>query len=225
MARPGFRIYITGIKGQEALNIKLLHDVQSIWNLDTNGKIRDYATDTLQALAKKLVKSMEGIIENNRKRPKASGRSNLVMALRDSIKLQREGNNVRVYIGNVEELNERAPYWYILNYGGRHPASGIKVPGFFDGGKRPMKGEGGEYFTYAQRTFMMIPSKPIEGIRYLNIAVGWLDTYWGKQAVAKRKALKTPKKVKTQKDIVDAVEEESDTALEVLRKARRSVGI
>lgn len=36
-------------------------------------------------------------------------------------------------IGNIDKLKRESVHWRIINYGGKHPQAGKKVPGFFEG--------------------------------------------------------------------------------------------
>jgi len=149
-------------------------------------------------LAKQTVNRMGMIIDGSRKRPKGySGESNLVRILRESIDVNDTGSGVRVSFLDKKKLDNEAPYWRLLNYGGIHPAKGIAVPGFFGSGNRPERGGAGETFYYGRNNFVMVPQKPIEGIRYLNAGIGWLNTQWGKFSRKFNKTVKATLKQKT----------------------------
>jgi hypothetical protein len=137
---------------------------------------------TLQDLANATVNVMEETIDANRKRPRgydARG-SNLVQALRNSVRIESSNGRLRIYLGDIDTLNRAAPYWRILNYGG-NPFTGGKGYssfGIFQDGA-PVKGGGGNAWFEGGtndkgRMFFMRPTKPIEGIRYLNAGIGWL---------------------------------------------------
>mgnify|MGYP001587758083 CR=1 FL=1 len=88
-------------------------------------------------------------------------------------------------IGEYRFLDQYAPYWYLINYGGRVPNEGQVVPGYFGRGEQPsftgqrLAERGhvgrGEVFHYVPRwkktsfrKFFMIPMKPIAPMYYLN---------------------------------------------------------
>lgn len=82
-----------------------------------------------------------------------------------------------VGIGNIDELDEKTPYWLILNNGGYTPPT---THGWFSGGN-PQGGEGGDSsFTYSSKGPLMKPAKPIEGIHYIEITRAWVDENLGK---------------------------------------------
>ncbi len=79
-------------------------------------------------------------------------------------------------IGEERFLQEHAPYWKVVNYGGYVPPP---VIGYFGAGKAPRAFAGevfhatGKYkgtnpYTRSKKSFLMIPKKPITGMYYLE---------------------------------------------------------
>jgi len=134
-------------------------------------------------LATQTVNKMAEVIEKSRKRPKDySGPSNLVQALKGSIKISNMGKGgYKISFIDGSKLDRQAPYWKLLNYGGINPLKGLGLFGRFGDGAPAKGGSGSTFFqTNNSQDFMMFPKKPIEGIRYLNIGIGWLNLQWGK---------------------------------------------
>jgi len=170
MATNDFKVNVR-VQGNTALLKNLPKILQSLWK-STDMELSDLALAT--------VNKMEEQINLHRKRPKTySGRSNLANALRSSLTLERGTNQYRLSFINLRDLDKQAPYWYVLNYGGR-PWGDKGIPGFFDGGKPPMGGLGNEPFYFGQKTFWIDPTKAkrIEGIHYLETSIHWLISQW-----------------------------------------------
>lgn len=82
---------------------------------------------------------------------------------------------VSVKIGDTNILNEKAPYWYLINYGGSNPAEGMMVPGSFNG-SRPdpnMRGTG-VGTERAEHGFVMIPMSEIAPMNYIEQSENYL---------------------------------------------------
>lgn len=143
--------------------------------------VHKYAGIELHQIGYAVVDKMIKYIDP-RKRPKSySGVSNLAKALRESIKIEEYKDSYRVLVGDTDYLDEVAPYWYKLNYGGS-PWKGKGFYGIFSDGK-PKKGNKGNTW-YPGGTgdtgsmFFMRPKHPIEGKRYINKSINWLNKEW-----------------------------------------------
>lgn len=119
-----------------------------------------------------LLKYMRSYINSNRKR--SGGTGNLANAI--DLKVFSTTGQISWGIGHIPTLMQRAPYWYVLNFGktisGKTfvPGMGKAVPGYFGGGNSPdssKKGAGTEHFTYAKKSFAIHPGK-IRPINYIQ---------------------------------------------------------
>lgn len=150
--------------------------------------IHKYTGIELHQLGYAVVDKMIEYIDP-RKRPKNYvGSSNLGKALRKTVKIEERPDSYRVIVGDTNYLNKVAPYWYILNYGGspwkKSSGKGQPFPsyGTFGDGK-PRRGASGSAW-YPGGTgdtgtmFFMRPKHPIEGKRYINKAINWLNREW-----------------------------------------------
>ncbi len=186
---PHVRLYIIKnpkqqIRGKKAMLVKL-------------GKsLPDEMKHLVLGLKNKVLDRVERYINENRTRIREKHQlnlepwrlktsSNLIAVLRASSSVVRTGTNrVQFFIGKESFLDKHAPYWKMLNYGGRIK-SGF-VPGYFGKGLQP-GAVSSDTFKYTGRTKTgyaqegsgsygkskikgMVPSKPITGIRYLTVA-------------------------------------------------------
>jgi len=167
-------------------------------------------------IAGMVLTSMENRIEAKRLRKNPIGKHdltlepwrltagrNLMAVLRESVEIRKEpnGNNFRYrfLLGREKFLHDHAPYWRMLDKGGKikikTPTGG--VPGYFGGGVLPSAHRGGvESFHWTGSNSLgtkgpkgafislMIPEKLIKGIGYL--AVGY-STFLKKAAEGLRK--------------------------------------
>lgn len=91
-------------------------------------------------------------------------------------------NNYTVGIGLVSELNVKAPYWYIVNYGGWALPPGTEIWGHFGeyGVPDPAKagtGVGRESFTIGTfPLYKMTVRHPIWAMNYIEKTANWLAT-------------------------------------------------
>jgi len=110
-----------------------------------------------------------------------------------SITLYKDPNTtgqIRWAIGDIEELQTKAPYYYVLNFGKyigsseefipgkRKGAAGTFVPGFFgegNGADSSQKGSGSEFFTKAKGVGMGIHPGPIRPINYIEATIATLE--------------------------------------------------
>ena len=152
---------------------------------------------------KKLVlDDVEVYIKSNRKRSiethtekwRLKPRENLVAVLKLGTAFYQQSKDKWILgIGEKAYLDQYAPYWYKINYGGKIEMPFNGVYGFFDNGKSPVRGGMGGVFhatgkrknanPYSRGTtsrskgkkipgkgnaFLMIPMKPIPPMHYLN---------------------------------------------------------
>ena len=112
---------------------------------------------------------MRNFIQANKKRP--PGAKNV---LEDSINYTEYtiGYTAGFAIGEVGELNTRAPYWYTVNYGGSMFVGKPVYGFFFPGQARPSPGAFREGRFYEAEEygagFKMIPKKPIPPMNFLE---------------------------------------------------------
>jgi len=96
-------------------------------------------------------------------------------------------NSFAIGIGNIEELNVRACYWYFQNYGvsqkGMHiPGRGKWVGGYFGEGAAPNSANAGTQMGTAkfnrqlEGSFAMQAKSPIEPKHYIEKVKGWLSS-------------------------------------------------
>ncbi len=129
------------------------------------------------ALGKKTQHYMRHYINNNRKRQGGSG--NLAKSINFDSKAGSGLGRVEWGVGYIPNLQTRAPYWYVVNYGktisGKPyvPFHGNFVPGRFSGGdgrpKSEYAGKGVESFIYQPNSGKgMFPKSPIRPINYIQ---------------------------------------------------------
>jgi hypothetical protein len=136
----------------------------------------DFQT-AVDELSENMLAYMQTYITSHINREGSTG--NLVR----SIKRYKEWNtpgpepSIFVGIGLISEMNELAPYWALLNYGGMSFAAhfGQGVGGHFNGNppdsNKAGTGVGKERFTWAPYTdgsFVMFPKNPINAINYIE---------------------------------------------------------
>lgn len=132
------------------------------------------------ALGKKMTLYMQHYINNNRKR--AGGTGNLAKTI--TFEGQTGAGVISWGIGNISVLNNRAPYWYVLNYGKKTtgaefiPGGGKFVPGYFGDGNRAnpnLKGRGTEKFTHSRGSGKGMYPGRIRPINYIESTSFKLD--------------------------------------------------
>lgn len=113
-------------------------------------------------------------------------------------------------VGNIDKLNQSAPYWYVINYGKTVfglpyiPNNGNFIPGYFRGGDgRPdssKRGSGKDSFHYRPLEASsdrpgniggMTPKTPIRGMNYIQHGVSILNSRF-RQLIAQLKHEKSP---------------------------------
>jgi hypothetical protein len=76
----------------------------------------------------------------------------------------------QVGVGDIDVLNQKVPYWYLINAGGKVPGP---THGYFNGGN-PQGGAGGDAsFTYVKDGPLMKPARPIKGMKYIEKTIAW----------------------------------------------------
>ncbi len=130
-------------------------------------EFQDVAHDTME----KTANVMKGRIENTRKRRKGE------KSITDYLNVEKIGPQtaeVRLGIGNIQQLNKEVPYWYFINYGKMFtsgnslPNYGKPVtPGSFDG-EPPIKGASGQRWQAGKGEYTFKAKKPIEPKHYIE---------------------------------------------------------
>jgi hypothetical protein len=162
--------------------------------------------DVLEAMNKQIENQRKRIREDHQKDLEpwrlTTGR-NLITTLRQSVEIRKEikGNQIRYrfLLGREDFLNLHAPYWRMLDKGGKISLKATGVPGYFGKGLLPSATKGekvsagqkinrgkyglGESFHYTGPTSLgglnpkgtklslMIPKRPIKGINYIGAGV------------------------------------------------------
>lgn len=150
-----------------------------------NKIIRDIKPE-IKHLGFKTERFIEDYIEDRRKRKKNLRKLRLSSAFH-KVTIDPRVQSFRLGLGNRDILDEKFPYWMILNYGGM--IGSTKVPGWFGrqaqplGGFMPAEGGRGDLFHYKPDSnqkgkFMMYPRKPITGIGYLQATTRFLNKEW-----------------------------------------------
>lgn len=113
-------------------------------------------------------------------RPPGSG--NLEKAI--NVYVEESPDVFTVGIGSIPELNNRAPYWYLINYGGMSTiaARGMTLYGNFNGSPPDSSlagtGVGNQTFNQSLPAYPMTPKSPIAGKHYIELTANWLATVW-----------------------------------------------
>jgi hypothetical protein len=83
---------------------------------------------------------------------------------------------LEIGIGNIALMDEQAPGWHLLNYGGMTVAAqtGMGVPGSFNG-ERPDSDKAGGSDRFGPGKFMMFPKEPIYPMNYIENADAFLN--------------------------------------------------
>ena len=159
------KVHITGTKPQDfikEINLKFISVSKGLYALAVAGRDR-----------------MRNIIVTSKRREGSQG------LLEKAIDVERVGDYF-IGLGNTVLLDNKVPYWYLINYGGfSAPAQrGMLVPGYFGNHESPAPGYKGtgigwQKFTYAPNTFMMKPESPIMAMNYREKTINWLNTIIG----------------------------------------------
>ncbi len=138
------------------------------WFKEVDAKIHFELQAKLVELGEQTAIRMGDIIRASIKRPGSTG------LLENSIKsyLLNSTGGVTIGIGKISDLPK---YWEVINSGGYVPPANI---GFFDSGA-PVKGGSGEQWHHTggqevsygfEKSYFIHPKKPIEPVRYVDIA-------------------------------------------------------
>ena len=84
------------------------------------------------------------------------------------------GDDGSVMVGNIADMDVIVPYWEILNNGG--DIMGRPRGWFSDGQPQLGGGTGTASFEFDANGPRMIPSKPMEGIHYIEDMFQWVDS-------------------------------------------------
>jgi len=157
-----------------------------------NKTASEFKNETLDDVAMYIDDHRQRSIEKHTEPWRTSAQRNLIHTLRLGSALYRQSKDRWYFgIGEIYFLNQHAPYWYKVNYGGKieMPANGVY--GFFDNGKAPVNGGVGGVFHATKgwkgtnpyqrgktgklkgkpnkgNAYLMIPMKPIPPMYYLN---------------------------------------------------------
>ena len=106
---------------------------------------------------------------------------NLIAALKESTDIRKEGfgtnSRYTFVLGRIKFLKEHAPYWAMLNYGGKISIDAKGVPGYFGSGTQPSSRNSNQSFHWSPgfgkspvgtKIGLMIPKKLISGINYIG---------------------------------------------------------
>lgn len=129
---------------------------------------------------------LEKNIDKGLKQMAEQVRDNMFAAINDRTKRSSSGNlqkHIKVEkipngygIGNQEVLDANAEYWRVVNYGGYVPPANL---GYFEGHTPPgARGKDAWTHTGDKKDFLMVPKRPIVGIRYIEKAAHWLSNRW-----------------------------------------------
>jgi hypothetical protein len=130
-------------------------------------KFRSKLEAEIPALGKEVHTFMTSFINANRKRPGGTGN------LANSITF--EADKTGFAIGDINVLNEKAPYWEVINYGGVIPPKTFGY--FFPGEPRPHPSyfrqgrwheAGRDYGMEENYGFPMTPKKAIKTMDYIE---------------------------------------------------------
>lgn len=107
----------------------IMQEVAGMWHFETQERIKEIADEAAE--------DMKKIIKESKVRPDTTGDK-----LEDSIESISLNTTAGVVYG-VGDISKAPKYWALLNYGGKHPMAGKRVPaGFFDiGNPRPDNSE------------------------------------------------------------------------------------
>jgi len=134
---------------------------------------------SLPTMGSSTVDGMRGIIEQERKRGPSRSGNRLAKSINHYI--EDMGIYKLVGVGKIAEMDSKAPYWSIVNYGGIVPSSAV---GFFGEGNPPdssLIGKGTEPFYTNKYGFFMQPKVPIRAMNFIESTVNKLSRfgyYW-----------------------------------------------
>lgn len=181
---PGRRL---GRKGRLPDVVKIGHLLEGKMNITLSG-LRDVV---LKAMNKRLEDTRRRKVEQHSEDWRVTKRYNLINALRRTTKAVRDKKGrTLLLIGEVRFLTIHAPYWRIIDRGGKI-MSGM-IPGYYGKGNPPNRG-GRETYSYRPGMLggkspyktnvgMMLPKKPIKGKRYIAAGFRAFELR-GKQAI------------------------------------------
>lgn len=137
----------------------------------------------LPETVKQGTKYMRSVIRTQKHRAGSSG--NLEKSIKSHATIGSE--SVAIGIGLISLLDSKAPYWYLINYGGMVSPEARRVPGVFNNADPPSAGLGGtgvgtEEFTYKPQSersgsdtfFLMNVGSPIAPMNYIQKTAQWL---------------------------------------------------
>ncbi len=127
-------------------------------------------TQKMESLAKDGLFFMQNYIMGKAKHP--SG--NLIQQLDITVKDTAKG--ITIGIGNVQKLNEKAPYWYVLNYGKTITGATFIPPAFVGSfeGDRPSVDQAGTQRVTSGKFF--ISPQSFTPINYIEATISYMKT-------------------------------------------------
>lgn len=154
-------------------------------------KLMELSLPKVRILKNKILNELNSYINSHRQRPdvrqnpdkdnfrRVSALNNLYesIAASSEVSVSSNGKGWSMKIGKKSFLDEHAPYWYIVNYGGRLVRNAVFF-GYFDGGHRPSSRMRGEPFYKTEKgdkmpssekeVSLMIPRNPLPPMRYIE---------------------------------------------------------
>jgi len=118
---------------------------------------------------------MRTVITTNIKR-KAGSTGNLAKSIDTVV----EAGGKVVGVGYIPEMDQIAPYWYLVNYGGMNAAArqGRTLMGNFEGSTPSSKNDGTQSFFQTAPFYPMTPKKPVVAMNYISKTASWVSTIW-----------------------------------------------
>jgi hypothetical protein len=160
-----FSIKIRSVDLDNAVN-KVVKSVNA--KLLNNTKVEK----NLEIIKENILKGTENYINSHRKRPAEASKLHIIDVLRETSKIQKtDRNSWELIIGDQKVLDDKVPYWYVLNYGG-NPWKGKAFFGIFQDGAPIRGGSANTWFTGGSdgtgKSFMMKPKHAIAPMHYIN---------------------------------------------------------
>jgi len=167
------------------LKIRLIKGKRNLTSATLNKKITNFVKrneSSLTALANLAQEYMRNYIRTHSRRDGHTG--NLEENI--NIVIPSTGSRAAIYIGDKEELNKNAAYWYVLNYGATMSGTPFIPPpnlGFFGDGEAPRSGGGRQAWTHQPKSagaLYKITPKTFTPINYIEATANWLNKNWRK---------------------------------------------
>ena len=125
----------------------------------------------LNEIKEDILDKTEAYINAHRKRPIEESKTHLIDILRETSFIEKiDKATYRLSIGDERILDEKVPYWYVVNYGGI-PWNGKGFYGLFEDGRPVQGGEGNKFIegmSDEKGMGFMKPKNPIPPMHYLQ---------------------------------------------------------